>query len=96
MPSNPEQKKIISADTNVYELISEYPDSQEVLIEYGIPCASCHFSSYDTIGDSIAEFGIEEEDVRDMLEQLNAIVQSTPPQKRDESESIEDEIAPEV
>ncbi len=96
MPSNTEQKKVITADTNVYELISEYPDSQEVLIEYGIPCASCHFSSYDTIGDSIAEFGIEEEDVRDMLEQLNAIVQSTSPQKRDETESIEDEIAPEV
>ncbi len=91
-----ESIKVITVDTNVYELISEYPDSQEVLIEYGIPCASCHFSSYDTIGDSIAEFGIEEEDVRDMLEQLNAIVQSTEPQKRaeiDETEVDENEIA---
>lgn len=64
----------ITTETNVYELISTYPDSQEVLIEYGIPCASCHFSSYDTIADSIAEFGLEEEDVRDLLEELNEIV----------------------
>jgi hypothetical protein len=81
-----EQQKVITAATNVYELISEYPDSQEVLIEYGIPCASCHFSSYDTIADSIAEFGIEDEDVKDMLEQLNEIVKKTEPKKKEENE----------
>jgi hybrid cluster-associated redox disulfide protein len=70
-------EKVITADTNVFELISEYPDSQEILIEYGIPCASCHFSSYDTLGDSIAEFGIEEDDVKELLEQLNEVVKKT-------------------
>ncbi|MDQ3099413.1 MAG: DUF1858 domain-containing protein [bacterium] len=83
-------KKVITTATNVYELISEYPDSQEVLIEYGIPCASCHFSSYDTIADSIAEFGIEDEDVKDMLEQLNEIVRTTEPKKKEDTESDEE------
>jgi hypothetical protein len=69
-----DEKILITLDTNVYELISEYPDSQELLIEYGIPCASCHFSSYDTLRDSVLEFGIEDDDVKDMLEQLNEIV----------------------
>jgi hybrid cluster-associated redox disulfide protein len=66
--------KKIALETNVYDLITTYPDSVEVLIEYGIPCASCHFSSYDTIADSVAEFGIDEEDVKELLEQLNEIV----------------------
>jgi hybrid cluster-associated redox disulfide protein len=78
-----EQKKI-TVDTNVFELISEYPDSQEILIEYGIPCASCHFSSYDTIGDSIAEFGIEEDDVKELLEQLNELTKRPKVEKTDE------------
>lgn len=77
------QKKI-TLGTNVYELISTYPDSQEVLIEYGIPCASCHFSSYDTIGDSIAEFGIDEADTSDLLEQLNEIVLKDEQEKKSE------------
>lgn len=78
-----EQKKI-TLETNVYELISTYPDSQEVLIEYGIPCASCHFSSYDTIGDSIAEFGIDEADTAELLEQLNEIVLRDEQEKKPE------------
>lgn len=65
----------ISQMTNVAELISEYPESVEILIDYGIPCASCHFSSYDTLGDSIAEFGLEAEDVKDLLDELNELVE---------------------
>jgi hemerythrin len=71
--------KEVTLETNVYELITTYPDSQEVLIEYGIPCASCHFSSYDRIIDSVEEFGIDEEDVKDLLEQLNEIVRTQKP-----------------
>ena len=63
----------ITVDTNVYELISTYPDTVEILIEYGIPCASCHFSSYDTIQDSIVEFGLDEEDVADLMTEINEI-----------------------
>jgi hybrid cluster-associated redox disulfide protein len=77
------EEKKITLQTNVYELITEYPDSQEVLIEYGIPCASCHFSSFDTIGDSVAEFGIDDEDVSDMLEQLNEILVKTEQEKKE-------------
>ncbi|MDQ3239688.1 MAG: DUF1858 domain-containing protein [bacterium] len=74
---NDVKKQLITLQTNVFELISEYPDSQELLIEYGIPCASCHFSTYDTLNDSVLEFGIEEEDVTEMLEQLNEIAVNT-------------------
>jgi hybrid cluster-associated redox disulfide protein len=66
--------KEVTLETNVNELITTYPDSVEILIEYGIPCASCHFSSYDRIIDSVEEFGLDEEDVKELLEQLNEIV----------------------
>jgi hypothetical protein len=78
------EKNRITLQTNVYELISEYPDSQEVLIEYGIPCASCHFSTYDTIGDSIAEFGISEDDTAELLGQLNEMAQKEPAEQSSE------------
>ncbi len=75
---------LITRETNVYEIISEYPDSVDVLIEYGIPCASCHFSSYDTLGDSIVEFGLLDEDVTELLEQLNQVVTDTEAKKKGE------------
>ena len=70
-----ESKAKISVETNVYELITTYPDTVQILIEYGIPCASCHFSSYDTIQDSVVEFGLDDEDVADLLTELNEIVE---------------------
>lgn len=65
----------INLQTNVAELIETYADSAEILMDYGIPCASCHFSSYDTIADSVAEFGISDEDVKDLLEELNELAE---------------------
>ncbi|GIW60166.1 MAG: hypothetical protein KatS3mg087_1232 [Patescibacteria group bacterium] len=64
----------ITLQTNIGELIENYPQTVEVLIDYGIPCASCHFSSYDSLGDSILEFRLEEEDTTDLLAELNEIV----------------------
>jgi hybrid cluster-associated redox disulfide protein len=64
----------VTLQTNIGELIENYPQVVEVLIDYGIPCASCHFSSYDSLGDSIAEFRLEEEDTADLLAELNEIV----------------------
>lgn len=79
------EEKKITVDTNVYELISTYPDTVEILIEYGIPCASCHFSSYDTLQDSINEFGLDEEDVTDLLFEINEIVREADLKKEKEA-----------
>lgn len=65
----------IGLGTNVAELIETYPESAEILMDYGIPCASCHFSSYDTIADSVAEFGIDGEDLKDLLDELNELAE---------------------
>jgi hypothetical protein len=64
----------VTLQTNIGELIENYPETVEVLIDYGIPCASCHFSSYDSLGDSILEFRLGEEDTNDLLAELNEIV----------------------
>ena len=64
----------VTLQTNIGELIENYPETVEVLIDYGIPCASCHFSSYDSLGDSILEFRLGEEDTTDLLAELNEIV----------------------
>lgn len=77
----------IKRDTNVYELISTYPDTVEILIEYGIPCASCHFSSYDTLQDSFVEFGLDEEDIADLLTELNEIVEESDKNKQKNAEN---------
>ena len=74
----------ITVDTNVYELISTYPATVEILVEYGIPCATCHFSSYDTIKDSVVEFGLDEEDVEDLITELNEIVEQEDAKKKSE------------
>lgn len=68
------QSQIITKDTPVKELIDEHPDVQEILMEYGLHCAGCSFSEFDTLEDGAMMHGLDDEDMDLMIKDVNEIV----------------------
>ncbi|MEK6913021.1 MAG: DUF1858 domain-containing protein [Nanoarchaeota archaeon] len=68
------QSQIITKDTPVKELIDEHPEVQEILMEYGLHCAGCSFSEFDTLEDGAMMHGLDDEDMDLMIKDVNEIV----------------------
>jgi hydroxylamine reductase len=68
------QAKIITKETPISKLIDEHPDVQEILMEYGLHCAGCSFSEFDTLEDGATMHGLSDEDVNLMVKDVNEIV----------------------
>ena len=68
------QSQIITKDTPVKELIDEHPDVQEILMEYGLHCAGCSFSEFDTLEDGAMIHGLDDEDVGMIIKDVNSVI----------------------
>lgn len=55
-------------ESNIGEIINEYPESIEVFMNFGLGCVGCPSSQLDTIEDACLIHGI---DVEELLEALN-------------------------
>ena len=66
--------KIITKNTLISALIDEHPEVQEILMEYGLHCAGCHFSEFDTLEDGALMHGLDDEDMDLMIRDVNEIV----------------------
>lgn len=53
----------LSIDSNIMEVIQEYPHAAEVFMKNGLPCVGCAAARFEKISDVVAEFGIKGEDL---------------------------------
>ncbi len=70
-----EKEKIekITLDMPIKKLLDDYPVVVEVLIDYGLNCVNCSFSSMDTLGNGLKIHGLDHEQEM-ILRDLNRIV----------------------
>jgi hybrid cluster-associated redox disulfide protein len=66
-----EAPKLITRETNILELVHEYPEAVPVLIEAGLHCIGCQLSMFDTIEQGCAIHGMEEETVDKLVKEMN-------------------------
>jgi len=67
-------KPKISKETNIGELVIEYPELGQVLAEdYGLHCVGCFASSFDTIEAGAQVHGMTEKEIDEMIERLNSV-----------------------
>ena len=69
-----EQGKIVTKQTAIKELIEAHPETQEILMSYGLHCVGCHFSEFDTLEDGAMLHGLSDEDIELMIKDVNLIV----------------------
>jgi hybrid cluster-associated redox disulfide protein len=75
MPLKKLQEKInITKENNLGELVAKYPDTVEVLLDFGLHCVGCIASSFDTIEDGCKVHGMSDEEIDELLERLNEVV----------------------
>lgn len=69
-------KKIkINEDTNIAELILDYPQLVDVLLnEFGFHCANCIFSGMDTLKQGALIHGIKGEEFKIMIKRIESVV----------------------
>ena len=66
--------KKITKDSNLAEVVYKHPESEEVLMDYGLHCVGCIASVYDTIEAGAKVHGLSDKDIEEMVERINEVI----------------------
>jgi len=61
----------ISRGMTLGEVVSKYPDSVPIMLNYGLHCVGCHVAAYETVEQGAKAHGMTDEDIDKMLAEMN-------------------------
>ena len=64
----------ITKDMTLGEVITRYPESAEVMMEYGLHCIGCHVAAWESVEEGAKAHGLDDKQVKEMLDKMNKIV----------------------
>jgi hybrid cluster-associated redox disulfide protein len=67
-------KEKITKDSNLAEVIYKHPESEEVLIDFGLHCVGCIASAFDTIEAGAKVHGLSDKEIQEMVERINEVI----------------------
>lgn len=56
-----DKKFELSIDSNIMEVIQNFPQAAEIFAKNGLPCVGCAAARFESISDIVGEFGIDGE-----------------------------------
>lgn len=65
----------ITKDTNLADLIFRYPETAEILLDYGLHCVGCVASSFDSVEAGAKVHGYSDKEVQEMVERINEVIE---------------------
>ena len=71
----PKKDKKVTKDVNLGELIVEYPDTAEVLLDYGLHCVGCFANTFDTLEMGAKIHGMSDVEIQEMLDRVNEVIE---------------------
>ncbi len=80
MPIAKKKKSSIDLNMTFGEILSQNPDSADVMLSYGLHCVGCGINEYDTIQQGAAIHGLSKEDMKSLLEDLKNVTAPPPVQ----------------
>ncbi len=66
--------KKITKDWTIQNLLDKYPESVDILVNYGFHCIGCAMAQYETLGQGAKAHGLKGKKINDMLQELNKII----------------------
>ncbi len=74
-PKKSEAKLKITRETNIADIVFRYPDTEEILTDFGLHCAGCIASGFDTIETGSKVHSLTDEDIDELVDRLNEVVE---------------------
>jgi len=70
-------KDLITRDMTMGEIIDMYPETSEVIQEYGLHCVNCGIAAIETIEQGAMGHGMNQDDVEMLIRDLNRIIKES-------------------
>ena len=83
---------LIHKDMVVGDIVGLYPETADIIMNYGLHCIGCHYNAFETLEQGILGHGYTDEELQQLLSELNDHVSRL----REEPESKADSLAPEA
>ena len=71
------KESLVSRHDVIADIVAKYPGADEVLMDFGVGCFSCHIAEFETLEQGILGHGFFEEELEEILEQLNEIAKES-------------------
>lgn len=65
----------VTKDTNLAKLVWTYPETAEILLDYGLHCVGCVASSFDTLEAGCKVHGMTDEDISELVDRINEVIE---------------------
>ena len=65
----------INKNMLISDIISQYPETMEVFLEYGLHCVTCHVSNVETLEQGAKRHGMDEQKVEHMIKDANQTIE---------------------
>ena len=62
----------------VAEIVMQYPQSTEVMVEYGLHCFGCHIGAIESLEEGCIGHGFSEEDITSLVGDINDAIANIP------------------
>jgi len=73
-PQKSQSAETIHGDMLMSEIIQIYPETVEVMMEYGLHCVGCHFNVMDTVEQGCRIHGFSDEQIQLLIKDMNAVI----------------------
>ena len=64
----------INKEMNLGEVVYKYPETAEVLLDYGLHCVGCFANVMDTIEQGAKLHGLSDEEISEMIDRVNEVI----------------------
>lgn len=71
------EETFVTKDMTVGEVIDMYPETTEIVFEYGLHCVGCGIAAIETIEQGAMGHGMSPDDVDMLVRDLNRIIRET-------------------
>ncbi len=69
-------KENINKSMTLGEVVEKFPESAEVMMNYGLHCIGCHVASWETIEQGALGHGMGEKEIEKMVNEMNERISS--------------------
>jgi hybrid cluster-associated redox disulfide protein len=70
--------EIVTREWTVAEIVNHYPQTTEVMAEYGLHCFGCSVSAIETLEEGCAGHGFSEDDIDNLVYDINDAIANIP------------------